>query len=283
MSVANGSVGAPKIGNTNNDFRRISPSKYWFFTWNNYEEKDIEKILSLVPTFESYAFQEEVGKCGTPHLQGFIKFREKVRPKSVFHFTDKIHWEKPRNVNACKNYCLKNETRAGRQFTNIPIPDVYLGPNIELYEWQKEIVNMLQSPVNDRIINWFWDTKGGVGKTTFCKWICCNFNDVIIVGGCNKDMLNGVNQYYLKSQKFPKIVIINVPRAKLNKVSYSGIEQVKDMFFFSPKYEGGMINGPSPHLLVFANDLPEFNKLSDDRWNVRKIENSYIVQNDIII
>ena len=44
------------------------------------------------------------------------------------------------------------------------------------------------------------------------------------------------------------------------------------MFFYSPKYEGGMIDGPPPHVLVMSNDPPDLDKLSKDRWNVKCVD-----------
>lgn len=43
------------------------------------------------------------------------------------------------------------------------------------------------------------------------------------------------------------------------------------MLFYSGKYEGGMVCGPSPHLCIFANERPDLIKLSSDRWKVFEI------------
>lgn len=69
----------------------------------------------------------------------------------------------------------------------------------------------------------------------------------------------------MENYALPEVILINIPRVNKNHVSISGIEQIKDMFFFSPKYEGGMICGPSPHVMIFANEPMESGKLSCDR------------------
>lgn len=69
----------------------------------------------------------------------------------------------------------------------------------------------------------------------------------------------------------PRIVIINIPRNNKNFVSYTGLEEIKDMFFFSGKYESGMVSGASPHLIVFSNSPPDYHKMSLDRWVVHQI------------
>ena len=52
------------------------------------------------------------------------------------------------------------------------------------------------------------------------------------------------------------------------KISYDGIEEIKDMMFYSGKYEGGMVVGKCPRFIVFANNPPIFEKMSADRWRV---------------
>jgi hypothetical protein len=43
------------------------------------------------------------------------------------------------------------------------------------------------------------------------------------------------------------------------------------MFFFNGKYEGGMVHGKCPHVIVFANEEPDYNKMTDNRFIVRNI------------
>ena len=41
---------------------------------------------------------------------------------------------------------------------------------------------------------------------------------------------------------------------------------------YSPKYEGGYKLFNSPHIIVFANMAPQYERLSKDRWKVRNID-----------
>jgi len=54
-------------------------------------------------------------------------------------------------------------------------------------------------------------------------------------------------------------------------MSYTGMEEIKDMFFYSGKYEGGMVCGRNPHVMVFANEPPDYDKMSANRWKVTEI------------
>lgn len=53
----------------------MSKAKQWCFTLNNYKE-----LLdpSLFPSCTFCVYQEEVGESGTPHLQGFLQFCDRV-------------------------------------------------------------------------------------------------------------------------------------------------------------------------------------------------------------
>ena len=78
-------TGSGGVGNTKTTPpKRISPSKHWCFTWNNYPE-DWEKQLrgSMVPHISKIVMQEETGENGTPHIQGYVEFKKKIRPMQL--------------------------------------------------------------------------------------------------------------------------------------------------------------------------------------------------------
>ena len=57
-------------------------------------------------------------------------------------------------------------------------------------------------------------------------------------------------------------------------MSYSAIESLKDGLLFSGKYEGGVKLFPPPHVVIFANFLPDMTKLSIDRWDIHTLLNN---------
>jgi len=97
-----------KSGNT----RQISPSKHWVFTLNNHTLENINEILEC-SSIKRYSFQEETGENGTPHLQGYLEFVTKKRPKSIFKNFN-AHWEKCRNIKLAIAYTQKDDTRTGK-------------------------------------------------------------------------------------------------------------------------------------------------------------------------
>jgi len=244
---------------------------HWCFTWNNYIQKDIETLETLFRHLcHKWAFQEEKGENGTPHLQGVMSLKKRAR-WTEFGLPKALHWEKVINLTAAYAYATKEATRVGSVFTfNYQVK--YIESITMFYEWEVKVKELLLTTPDNRTIHWFWEPKGCAGKTTFQKWVYTHMDNVVVLSGKGSDMKNGVLQYHKTQGKLPKIILINLPRTlSADYVSYTGIEEIKDCFFFSPKYEGGMICDASPHVLIFANEEPKISNMSADRWNVVRI------------
>jgi len=252
--------------------KRSTQCLHWCFTYNNYSPSDLEILETCFKYLcFKYCFQEETGENGTRHLQGVISLKKRAR-WSEFGLPKDIHWEVCRHVTKSYAYCSKIETRTGNVFSlNFTVPYV---ENIEkLYGWQSNIIKLLSEEPDKRTINWYHEPDGGAGKTTFQKYIFTHFNGVVILSGKGSDMKNGVVNYLKTTGGLPKIVLINIPRSvDSDFISYQGIEEIKDMFFFSGKYEGGMVCGASPHVLVFANRTPITEKMSLNRWSITNLK-----------
>lgn len=92
------------------------------------------------------------------------------------------------------------------------------------------------------------------------------------MSGKSADVKNGIVEYIKKNDTTPELVLMNIPKSfNTEYLSYEALENIKDMYFYSGKYEGGMVCGNCPHLFVFSNETPDYSKLSKDRWVVREI------------
>jgi len=247
--------------------------KNHFFTYNNYKD---EIVPVLVEQLKKFAYkgkiQSEVGDNGTPHLQGMIWCRDKYRDTS-FKLPKEIHWETLKDYDNIRDYCGKSETHDGKHRYVWGWPEKYVEEIEDFYPWELDLIERLKTPPNKRDIIWVWEGKGCAGKTTFCKYLHSHptdFPDCIVLGGKLADMQNGVVEYFELNNRFPKIVIITIPKDH-SKIKYDGIETIKDMFFYSGKFHGGMINGRSPHVIVFANEPPDTSKMMMDRWQIIEI------------
>lgn len=266
----------PIEGNTSNLNRAvIHPSKQWCFTFNNYNiDKDVPIILDILSENNcKYVFQEETGESGTPHLQGSIMFENKVRPKSIFKLFPKIHWEKTKDLKASLKYCCKEESRTGNVYSNIPLPKP-LKLIKDLKNWQLEIMDILKEEPDERSIHWFVDLDGGIGKSCFTKYLCAKYSAIVLCGKAN-DMKQGIMGFNEKNGFFPNIIIIDLPRTfNSDYLSYTGIEDIKNGCFYSPKYEGGMCLFNCPHIIIFSNRKPDIDNLSKDRWKIKIFNNA---------
>lgn len=257
--------------------KQISPAIRWCFTLNNYNEKDIIFYSSIIKEYCKIGFfSKEVGKSGTPHLQGYVEFKKKNRP--VSKFGKGANWEKAvGNKIDNWNYITNNPDKGISQelaFSHGRVPKVIkIIEEHQFFEWQKQALTLIQGEIDDRQIHWFYDTEGSVGKTAFCKYLAVNYG-AICLGGKASDCRNGILEYMKNNEgETPEIVLINIPRSfNSDYLSYEALENIKDMFFYSGKYEGGMVCGNPPHLLVFSNEEPDYSKCSKDRWVVTKVK-----------
>lgn len=269
-------------GNT----RQISPAKHWCFTLNNYTSSDIVSLKEkfdneIVPKFQSstgwahkYIFQEETGENGTPHLQGYVAFRNKLRPISVVG-DRRIHWEKCKHPVASIRYCCKSDTRTGEIYSkgiNLDRFKKFWLDRKDFLPWQASVWEILQVPSDYRTIHWIYESVGNTGKSSISKAIVCELN-ALILAGKGADMKYGIVSYFEKKGVYPDIIIIDIPRSNLEYVSYCGIEEIKNGCFFSGKYESGMCVFPNPKIVCFANEPPKWHKVSRDRWKCYEIVN----------
>lgn len=264
LSGSNGSKGFK--GNTNIKplIKRISPSKNWCFTFNNYDEGSLNSISKiLIDKNISYVIGKEIGESGTPHLQGFIKSPRKIRPDSL-KLCKSIHWEKSKgSVEDNIKYCTKDGNAI---YSNDLRPLQCLSV---LYEWQSKIEQFILSNSPDgRTVNWLYDLRGGKGKSAFCKYMFIRHNCLTIQGGKLADIMNII---FNTNMRKVQCVFIDIPRCNSNKISYSAIECILNGMITNTKFETGVKVFNPPHIYVFANFEPDYEKLSHDRWHVSRL------------
>lgn len=271
----------------------------WFFTYNNYTEACIPLIEKRFKEICSkYIFEREVGKCGTPHLQGMIFLKKRMR-WTEFELMKEIHWMKPANETACVKYCqkdflagntdhiysmginvVKNKNRPGiDNRRDITWPELNR-------PFQKWVINKIENQEFDAKCHWIHDNgKGQIGKTTIAKWLAFNYNAVYFNKGENKDICNSVLSEYQAGNPM-NVFVVNLPRANKGKISWSAIEQILDGWIYSCKYEGGTCMFEPPHLFIFSNSRPDLigdpseDPLTVSRIKCYAINENYDLEND---
>lgn len=293
-----GQVGprGPEGGNTKTPSGRKKQAPAWFkccFVLNNYTAEDIiafeSSSRSKIPTM---AFQEEDGrskeepdKRGTPHLQGFCVFapKKKYRPIGLFkkylkhtrtHF-EKMKGTVPENVAYCTD--IHKRIDDGHVYMRgCPKPTVLMTREIAR-PIQLEIANKYikdEDPLFGRELHWYYEEKGQWGKSKTATYMIDQMGATELDGG-KKDMLFGLRQLIEEHGQCPPIIIVDIPRASdVRYVSWAGLEKIKDGKFFSPKYESGMCRFNSPHIIIFSNFPPPWERMSEDRWKVFNVDKS---------
>lgn len=265
--------------------------QYWAFRFTGSKIPSTEHLLAAFNQewIVAYGFQLEAGeKNKVLHYQGSFE----VEPRKRFdqlneyfrqHFPELIFDNKRDYLQKCRSkaadrYGMKEETRVrgpwykGLKFEQIAKETVYK-VEIELRPWQKRICEILNGAKSDRHIWWFWEPHGGLGKSTFQKWLYQEYEGVLALSGKASDMKNGVVEYHEKMKAYPKLILVNLPKTfNADYFSATGAEEVKDMFFYSPKFHGGMVWGRNPTMLCFANcEPPCYESMAADRWRIIRL------------
>lgn len=134
--------------------------------------------------------------------------------------------------------------------------------DITLREWQQKAV-MAFMMQNDRHVLWIYDQDGGKGKTTLAKYLVVNHQAVILHNGSTADIALTYDKQ--------KYVVFDYTRTE-EKINYRAIEHLKNGLIFSSKYQSSMKSFPSPKVMCLANDLPDVNGLSKDRWHILEFD-----------
>lgn len=257
----------PKSLTTTSTKAKQTPSrKNHFFTYNNYDPNEIDAIVTVLKRFAFKGqIQTEIGENGTPHLQGMI-WCKKPHRDTEFKLPKQIHWEKLMDVGNSSNYCNKDETHDGvfRTSWGFPKPLKILKKE-DFYDWQVQMDNCLSYEPDDRTIYWVYSKNGGMGKSTFCKYLAFTYNAVICGKGQYSDIINIM---FNANMDNTNLVVFDLPRNNGNNISYSALEAIKNGMICNTKYETGNKLFNPPHVLIFANDEPQWEAMSDDRFKV---------------
>jgi hypothetical protein len=262
---------------------KIAPAVGWCFTWFGFPPNWKECLEQKQGYLRGWCGGVETcPNTGREHIQGYLEFSKKNRPTVLdlpsLHF-EKARAGKERNV----EYTRKDGIWAF--WGTCCIPTKYREELAELYPWELEMLTLVEPAPDKRSIYWVWDEAGNVGKTTWLKHLisCRPELRCIVSGGKAADVQMQVVDYVENNQgQYPRLIVYNLPRSfKTEYLCWHALESLKDMCFFSGKFKGGMICGPCPHLFVFANEPPDYMKMSMDRWKVAKIVDKSLVWDDL--
>lgn len=89
-------------------------ARNWCFTINNCTDEDAAAVVSLAPLCHYGVFQQETGANGTPHYQGYLAFKNRIRMATIRRTLPRAHLEIARgSPDDNRSYCTKPDTRSG--------------------------------------------------------------------------------------------------------------------------------------------------------------------------
>ena len=261
-----------------------APCRRWHFTLNNPTREEYNKMM-LILKDDSVLFNivsYENGQYGaSPHFQGYFEFHKAARPIQLFGIK-RIHFMKAkagRVANVIYVMGIKKEYELGiivSKSKNVEVPYNYRCADIirpaQFYPWQHQIYNVIRRRPHKRAIIWVYERLGCLGKTELTKFLVKTCG-ALRVSGNHSDICHAIANYTFDVQKYPPLILVDIPRSEINNVSYPSLECMKDFIIFSGKYNSQALSGKyPPHVIVFSNFLPEAKYLSKDRWLVLKID-----------
>lgn len=266
MEEEKGTNGTRAVGNTSARVR----GRRWCFTLNNWCIMDLGTIIRYFGDMP-YIIGEEKGASGTPHLQGYIEFEHPRDFEALKKLSPRAHWEKAKGNQASNvKYCSKENVISSNKLTlpaRVQVLEQY--KSVVWKNWQQDIINIVESPRNERIINWIWEPRGATGKTFLARYLFCRYR-TCLASGKRGDVYYSIKSFIDNNHYEPDLIICDIPRSIEERfISYTCLEQIKDRLFKCTKYESeDILFIQSPHIIVFANHPPDKDKMSLDRWNV---------------
>lgn len=290
--------------------KKVQGLKHYFFAWRlSYSSKwlEIDKDLTI-DSFKSdnlvehlkersgeiakkFIFQLEMTKVKEGeeehenwHYQGYWNLKERKRRSTLINELKdefpgiEIRVASKNGIEKLKKYSMKEETRvkgpwgdAGFKYTKAYDPKKDEDLITVLRPWQQTLKDIiLNDKPNNRKIMWVYDEKGGVGKSSFTKYMGVWYNIPDYDVSDKKDILAQVAEEMMR-----KAYIFDLSRTKSKKLSmdevYSAIEQVKNGVVKNTKYKVKREYMNIPHVIVFSNYPYNKEKMSQDRWSLYKI------------
>lgn len=231
------------------------------FAWNE-ETNAYEKK----PGSENF---EEFGKKPQPgERTDLISFKHRIdEGEQVMDIAqdDDMFGSFVRYGNSLSQYGQHIQAKRQREMAKESI-EAFMGSRPTKQHWEVHLQSILFDgegkllKADPRTIYWYFDTKGKNFKSANAKFLLFTRSTYLITGGSSADI------YY--AYNYEDIIIYNQCASQNLKSSsemYKVLEEFKDGYFLSTKYQTRPVSFPPKHLIVFANSEPDLSKLMIDR------------------
>lgn len=143
-------------------------------------------------------------------------------------------------------------------------------PEFPLRPWQRHLKEKLEQPADRRKVIFVVDEVGNSGKSWFAHYYTRLLGEKgqVLLPGRKADMA-----YALKPGI--SVLFLDAPRSKQGEfIQYDFLEDLKNGYVFSTKYESRIKSYEPMHVVVNMNEPPDRTKLSEDRFviiNIRQL------------
>lgn len=141
------------------------------------------------------------------------------------------------------------------------------------YCWQYDLVTILKEKPNNRQILFVVDPQGNSGKTK-----CMHYIESMLGRGSVEIMRPGKNDnvsHKIRERESTRVFVMDCPRSTSDFLQYRVFEELKDLIMASDKYNSSMKYFRKPaHVVVFMNEEPRIEDLSEDRVCIAHINTS---------
>jgi len=148
--------------------------------------------------------------------------------------------------------------------------------DMTLRPWKKMVVKRLEEQC-DRKILWVFDYDGNTGKTRLGRYLMMKKNFQILFPGSTHNLCSMLNPFAAGFVFDCSRNAFSSSGIKQMNELYDLLEQLKNRFVVSGKYQGSLKIPTSNKVLVFGNQIPILERLSLDRWDFFHTKLGYVL------
>lgn len=238
--------------------------------------KDVTELgLSMEETgkLERFVVGFEIGDSGYEHFQGRVVFKKPTAFNTARLFF--AQWNVTTHISETHTHDFNYVEKEGNFFRSWEGALRKYSAIAPLY-WQQAVIAQLKNQ-NDREVMVVIDEKGNTGKSTFAKMMEARHEMKYV------PPFDNAQDYMAMCMARPsKGYIIDIPRSESvhqRNGLWSAVEQIKNGYLYDKRNKFHDMWIEPPKILVFANEEPPYEALSQDRWQVFEIRHGTVGDN----
>ena len=230
--------------------------------WKDYNLKctDVKRPVNFREVIRYISKQDKnaiIINIPTKYTSTGYRARLYAQNHSMVNYADYI----PSTVALCDGKVFEDGVKEERELNEKQI--IYKKTeHSDLRVLQQQLLDIIKTEDSDRRVFWVYDRKGGTGKSFMCQYLLKS-------GGILFPDFNYRDNCYI--YKIEHLVLFDLARSSIAPVDMRLVEDLKNGYLVSTKYEVRKKIFESPTIIIFSNVLPKNDLLSIDRWYVVEI------------